>query len=255
MPKPSDSNSVQKICRILRALSAPEPMRLTDLATTTGLNKSTLIRLLEGLTEEGFVERAVDSRRYGLGDQALYLGLAMQARAHLRAPARPWLVGLAAKSGDTALLSVRSGIEALCIDREFGNYPIQANYLDVGSRRPLGAGAGSLALLAWLPDDEVAAILDLLESVWAARYPRISRTFLLDQVAQSRHQGFVLLVDVVVERMGGISIPILGVDGRPVGAISIAALTERLSARVDLLREWLVEATAALSFLPVQSLR
>jgi len=64
-----------------------------------------------------------------------------------------------------------------------------------------------------------------------------------------------LLVDVVVERMGGISIPILGVDGRPVGAISIAALTERLSARVDLLREWLVEATAALSFLPVQSLR
>ena len=58
-------------------------MRLTDLATTTGLNKSTLIRLLEGLTEEGFVERAVDSRRYGLGDQALYLGLAMQARAHL----------------------------------------------------------------------------------------------------------------------------------------------------------------------------
>ena len=41
--------------------------------------------------------------------------------------------------------------------------------------------------------------------------------------------------------------PILGVDGRPVGAISIAALTERLSLRRDALRESLGEAIAALS--------
>ena len=222
-------------------------MRLTDLALATGMNKSTILRLLDSLGNEGFVQREVDSRHYRLGDQAIYLGLAMQGRAHLRAPARPWLVRLAARSGDTALLSVRSGIEALCIDREFGNYPIQANYLDVGSRRPLGAGAGSLALLAWLPDEEISAVLDQLEAVWATRYPRLSRSFLLDQVAQSRHQGFVLLLDVVVERMGGIAMPILGVDGRPVGAISIAALTERLSLRTEELRESLAEAIAALS--------
>jgi DNA-binding IclR family transcriptional regulator len=222
-------------------------MRLTDLALATGLNKSTVIRILDGLGEEGFVEREADSRQYRLGDQAIYLGLAMQGRAHLRAPARPWLVRLAARSGDTALLSVRSGIEALCIDREFGNYPIQANYLDVGSRRPLGAGAGSLALLAWLPDDEVMAVLDQLEPVWATRYPRLCKSFLLDQIAQSRHQGFVMLLDVVVERMGGIAMPILGVDGRPMGAISIAALTERLSLRKDMLCESLGEAVAALS--------
>ena len=57
----------------------------------------------------------------------------------------------------------------------------------------------------------------------------------------------MLLLDVVVERMGGIAMPILGVDGRPVGAISIAALTERLSLRTDELRESLAEAIAALS--------
>ena len=222
-------------------------MRLTDLAVATGLNKSTIVRLVDGLIDEGFADREPESKQYRLGDQAIYLGLAMQGRMHLRAPARPWLVRLAARSGDTALLSVRSGTEALCLDREFGNYPIQANYLDVGSRRPLGAGAGSLALLAWLPDDEVAAVLDQLENVWVTRYPRLSRSYLLDQIGQSRHQGFVLLLDVVVERMGGIAMPVLGVDGRPVGAMSIAALSERLSSRIDFLREALSEAVAALS--------
>ena len=50
----------------------------------------------------------------------------------------------------SAVLSLPSGIESLCIDVEEGTYPIRANYLRVGSRRPLGVGAGSLALLAWL---------------------------------------------------------------------------------------------------------
>src|SRR6185369_6681577 len=98
---------------------------------------------------------------YLLGDAALVLGIAMQGRDHIRERARPTLVRLAELSGDTLLLSTRSGLESVCIDREFGSFPIRANYLDLGSRRPLGVGAGSLSLLAWLPDDEVATVLEL----------------------------------------------------------------------------------------------
>jgi Transcriptional regulator len=51
---------------------------------------------------------------------------------------------LSERSADTALLSVRSGVEALYLARSVGSHPLQPNYLQIGSRRPLGVGAGSL---------------------------------------------------------------------------------------------------------------
>ena len=251
MPKASDTSSVQKVCRILRTLSVPDALRLSDVALATGLNKATVLRLLEALADEGFVERHEPSKRYRLGEQAMLLGFAAQGRDALRDRARPWLLRLAGLSGDTVLLSVRSGVEAVCIERETGTYPIRANYLDVGSRRPLGVGAGSLALLAWMPDAEIDAILELTRAGIAERYPRIDEALLRGKIAESRRQGHVLLLDVVVERMGGIGLPILGIDGRPIAAISIAALNERLSTRRDLLVATMREAVDALSANPV----
>jgi DNA-binding IclR family transcriptional regulator len=251
MPKASDTSSVQKVCRILRTLSVPDALRLSEVALATGLNKATVLRLLDELADEGFVERDEASKRYRLGEQAMLLGFAAQGRDTLRDRARPWLMRLAGLSGDTVLLSVRSGVEAVCIERETGTYPIRANYLDVGSRRPLGVGAGSLALLAWMPDAEVDAVLELTRSAITERYPRIDEALLRAKIAESRRQGHVLLLDVVVERMGGIGLPILGIDGRPVAAISIAALNERLITRRDLLVATMREAVDALSANPV----
>jgi DNA-binding IclR family transcriptional regulator len=247
MARASDTNPVQKVCRVLRALSAPAPLRLADIAQTTGLNKTTALRLLETLIDEGFVRRDADSKRYSLGDEAAVLGIAMQGRDHVRDRARPWLVRLAGLSGDTVLLSTRSGVESVCVDREFGSYPIRANYLDIGSRRPLGVGGGSLALLAWLPEDERRAVLDQIEPMLRIRYPRISRALIEDAVAQSLALGYVLLLDVVVERMGGLAVPVFGSDGLPVAAISIAALSDRLTSRLDLLVPAMKQAAAALS--------
>ena len=56
-----------------------------------------------------------------------------------------------------------------------------------------------------------------------------------------------MLLDVVVERLGGIGLPIFGSDGRPVAAISLAALNERITQRLDLLVPALQEAATALS--------
>ena len=188
MYQASDTNSAQKICRILRVLSTPEPLRLVDVSAASDLNRATTLRLLETLMEEGFVQRDPTTKRYALGNEALILGIAMQGRDHIRDRARPALIALAALSGDTLLLSTRHGLESVCIDREFGNFPIRANYLDLGSRRPLGAGAGSLALLAWLPDDEVAAVLELIDPVLKKNYPRITCTLLRTEIALARQR-------------------------------------------------------------------
>ena len=243
----SDTNSAQKVCRILRVLSTPQPLRLADITEESGLNKATALRLIETLIAERFVMRDPLTKRYCLGDEALVLGMAMQGRDHIRDRVRPWLVQLAALSGDTVLLSIRHGLESVCVDREFGSFPIRANYLDIGSRRPLGAGAGSLAILAWLPDPEIETVLNALEPMFKKRYPRISRKLLMQEIALARERGYALLLDVVVDQMGGVAMPIFGSDGKPIGAISVAALSQRITKRLHLLLPSLKKAGLALS--------
>ena len=247
MHQTSATNSAQKVCRILRVLSTPLPLRLADIAGASGVNKATALRLLETLISEGFVRRDAATKRYALGDEAIALGIAMQGRDHIRDRARPTLLRLAALTGDTILLSTRSGIDSLCIDREFGSFPIRASYLELGMRRPLGVGAGSLALLAWLPDGEVDAVLTLIEPQLKARYPRISRALLKTEIDSARQRGYAMLLDVVVDQMGGIAVPVRGSDGKPVAAISLAALTTRIMPRLGTLVPPLKKAAEELS--------
>ncbi len=243
----SNTNAAQKVCRILKTLSSPGALRLADIVQGSGVSAPTTLRILDTLIEEGFVERDVVNKRYLLGQQALILGMAMQGRDHIRERARASLVRLAALTGDTVLLSTRHGLESVCVDREFGNYPIRANYLDVGSRRPLGAGAGSLALLAWLPEEEVEAVLPLLAPQLASRYPKLTVSRLREEIQRSRAQGYALLLDVVVDQMGGIAVPILGADGKPTAALSVAALSQRITSRLDMLVQALKQEAAELS--------
>jgi len=228
----SPINAVQKACRILRSLSNPDASRLSEIANITSLNKATALRILDILAREGFVEREEATKSWSLGAEAYLLGTAASRRHNLRERARPSLVRLAAATSDTVLLSVRSGLEAVCIDREIGDYPIRANYLDIGSRRPLGVGAGSMALLAWLPDAEIEAILTLIKPQLAA-YSKISVKWLEREVEQSRARGYTLVLNQIIPRMGGIGVPVLSPDAHPIAGLSVAALSERISSRLD----------------------
>ena len=233
-PRPESTSSVQKACRILRAMSDTKNARLTDIAREAGLDKATTLRLLDVLTRDGFVNRDPTTKHYSLGTEVFVLGAAAQARFDPRPTVGASLLRLAHAFEDTAMLSVPSGAEAICVALQEGTYPIRANYLEVGSRRPLGVGAGSLALLAWMPDREIEALLPVVAGR-LERYPRITRRVIEDHIEESRKRGYATILDLIVERMGGIAMPILGADGRPVAAIALAALTERITSREEAL--------------------
>ncbi len=228
----SPLSSVQKACRILAVLADSDRARLTDIAVKAGLNKVTTLRILDVLLREGFVDRDVSNKTYRLGDQSLVLASAARNRDDLRGRARASLVRLAALSGDTVLLSVRQGFESVCIDRETGAFPIRAAYLDVGSRRPLGVGAGALAVCAWLPDEELEELLKPVESRLSA-YADFTIESIRSDVRAARARGYAAVLNRIVDGMGAFAVPIIGLDGRPFAALSIAALTDRLAERED----------------------
>jgi DNA-binding IclR family transcriptional regulator len=236
--RPSAINSVQKACRILRSLTEPRVSRLSEVATQAGLNKVTTLRILEVLTREGFVRRDEATKTYSLGSEVGILAAAMRDRDDLRSRARPSLVRMAAVTEDSVLLSVRSGSESVCVDREVGSFPIRANYLDIGSRRPLGVGAGAMALLAWQSDAEIEALLPIIEQR-LGQYPKVNRKWIEDEIPKARDRGYTLMLNVLVDRMGAVGVPVLGPEGKPIAALAIAALSDRITSRLEMMVEML----------------
>lgn len=245
MSKTENLSAARKVCRILANLSDPKVSRLTDIAERTGLDASTCLRLLRDLEVEGFVERDPQSKAFELGSQIYAMHHAMLGGLDVRALARPSLIRLARRFSDTAILSVPLGWESVCLDLCLGDYPITANYLAVGSRRPLGIGAGSLALMISMEDSVIQAVLPRVRGALERHYPAYAPQHLDEVLARGKKQGYSLLVDVVVEKMSGVGVPFHSPGGQPIGALSVAALTERIVGREEELAEAL-KAEAAL---------
>src|SRR5262249_47985137 len=102
----------------------------------------------------GLLTQVGEPRRYVLGPLTCQLGRIAIERVDLYKLSGPALTRLAAATGDTVFLIVRDGFESVCVERKSGTYPIKTFVVDVGTRRPLGVGAGSLAILATLPPEE-----------------------------------------------------------------------------------------------------
>jgi DNA-binding IclR family transcriptional regulator len=220
--------TVDRAARLLRAVAThAEGAMLSAVARETGFGKGTVHRLLNALIDAGLVFQDHETKRYRLGAGLALLGYAAH-RQDFAALAKPFLLRLAEHTQDTIYASVREGGAAVCVDREIGAFPIRTLSLEVGHQRPLGVGSGSLALLAFLPDPEIASIIDK-NAVWLARYPGHSRKELLRKVADTRRRGFSFVEGKIIPGMNAIGIAILGADRRPVAALSLAAITNRVS--------------------------
>jgi DNA-binding IclR family transcriptional regulator len=212
------------------ARDEPRGVTLADLARTTSLPKSSLHRLLLALCEAGYVERVESTGTYRLGVLAQVLGeLATSSHDALREAATDSLIRLAELSEDTTFLTVRQGSYGLCARREEGSGPIRNNAMGLGDRHPLGVGAGSLAMLAELHDDEVEDILERNGHIIARHYPLIDAPTLRDLVARCRRDGYATNPGLVAPGSWAIGVAICALDGSPIAALSIASIEPRLS--------------------------
>ena len=239
-------NAIQKVCAILRVLAQSAPLRLTEIAEATSLNKATTLRILGSLIEEGFVSRVTGAKTYELGQEARVMAVGARRTVDVAELAQPSLLRLSERSADTALLSVRSGVEALYLARSVGSHPLQPNYLQIGSRRPLGVGAGSLALMVWLPDAEIDAIIDVIMPR-LAKSPRITPKYLRERIVAARRHGHTVLLDAAYPGMGGVGVPVRDDTGQVVAALSVGAASDRIRRRETELAEMLKKEALILS--------
>jgi DNA-binding IclR family transcriptional regulator len=219
---------------ILSALAegSASGLRVVDVMRATGLGKASTHRALAGLVAHGLAEQDAATGRYFLGMSLLRWAVSAADRFELQPLVAPALTRLCALTQDTVYLTARTGDEAVCVDRREGAFPVKVLTLDVGDRRPLGVGTGSLALLAFLPDAEVARIL---KEQAAARAPySFDDATLRRLIAETRRSGHAFN-DIhirpnmtAIQGMSGVALPIRRPDGAPICALSVVAITARM---------------------------
>lgn len=248
IPKETGVGAVSRLFAVLRSLGAcPEGgERVTQLARQVGLSQPTTHRLLRSLMDEGMVEQDVRSKRYRLSLEFFALAAKAGQTGNLRDVVRPSLLRLSASLGDSLFLLARSGFDAVCLDRSEGPYPIRTFTGDIGGRVALGVGQGSLAILAFLPEDE-------RDTVIRYNLPRLRDFHLYDEVMlrsevdNVRRLGYASRNTGVLEGMAGLAVPILDREGRAVAALSVATLSDRLNAeRMPTVVEMLKREAAAI---------
>ena len=109
--------AVQRAVAILGELAdARAELGTNEIARRTGINVSTISRILATLVSGGLVEHVTTTGRYRLGVGVIRLANAAGERRDIRSLARPHLEDIAAQVQETATLSVPGGHEAITLD-------------------------------------------------------------------------------------------------------------------------------------------
>ncbi len=213
---------LRRSVRVLEALAGMEqPAPLLDVVAAVGLSKASTYRALRALQDDGYVDH-LGRRGYRIGSRAVALGSLLGPRPNLVQRARPVLSRLAATTGETTTLHLRSGehrVLVLFAEPEAHPHPIEVR---LGERAPLTSGCSGRAILAHLSTEQATKVIG--SHVRGRARARLER-----ELATIRSDGYAMSFSENHVRFHGISAALLDPDDdRPLGSIAIAGIDRRL---------------------------
>jgi DNA-binding IclR family transcriptional regulator len=223
------TQSIDRTTKIISYIASynVEGVRLVDIASSLNLSRPTAYRILQFLVTEGWVMRPQNSQKYFLGHSLFELGLTAAPQFKFRDLCQSSLERVARKTQHVSFLTIRSGIDAISIARSKGAI-FELSALQIGVHRPLGIGAGSLALLMHLPDDEVSNIV-MKNARRLRSFADMNISTLLESVKLCRSQGFASHDERILRGHSGAAVPITDVAGNILGAISVTVVAPSIS--------------------------
>ncbi|MGG5820096.1 IclR family transcriptional regulator [Falsiroseomonas sp. HW251] len=230
MPQPA-GDAVKSAFRVLDILELlaerPLPLSHAQIGSALGIPKSSLTGLLRTLAARGYVETEAGGHRLGPRVGDLLAGA--RRRAGAAEAAGPIVARLSAEVGESAGFSVPEGDGARLVAATNARHPLVFVF-HVGTRLPLFATSSGKAILAHLPEAELADYL--ARETWQPLTPRTVRSekALRKQLAETRRDGLALSFEERHPGIVGIAAPVLDGEGRPLGAVNVALPTARFDA-------------------------
>lgn len=205
-----------------------EGLALREVSAELEAPKSSLLPLLRALTARGYLEQG-RTGEYRLGGRALALGNGSAAHRELPDVARPALVELMRRTGETVFLGslTGDGMSVVYVDKVESEQIIRYA-AGVGDRRPLHATSSGKAILAFLPADERETILRALPLARHTERTVTSLPALRAALDDIRRAGVCVSLDEMVRGACGVAAPIFDRRGRVAGVCTVAGPTDRV---------------------------
>jgi DNA-binding IclR family transcriptional regulator len=217
-----------KVLRVLEALDAsPNGLPLRNVASQTGLNKSTAYRLLAHLEGEGYLFRD-DVGVYIVGPKLARLGSGVSYHATLRSASRPVIQQLWSMTTETVNLAVRDGLHVLYLDVMESSHTFRLAS-QVGMRRPLHCTALGKAILAFSPAEERDGELNLLRLERVSKRTITSLPRFRRELAKVMQHGYAVDDEEAESGARCASAPIFDRSGKVAGAISVSGPVTRVN--------------------------
>ncbi|WP_027286030.1 IclR family transcriptional regulator [Rubritepida flocculans] len=220
--------SLHRGLEVLGCFARRPSWSLAELAAELGQSKPTLFRVLHTLEAAGYLAKD-GAGRYAPGLALHALGASAVRQEQLRWQSLPPLQVLAEETGETVHVGILHEGEVVTVQVVEGTHALRM-HARVGKRGPAHASALGKALLAYLPDAELEAIL--------ARHglPRFTpRTLatpeaLREALHRIRQQGWAPDDEELEPGLRCLAAPITDHTGRPSAALGLSAPAARMDA-------------------------
>jgi DNA-binding IclR family transcriptional regulator len=219
---------LEKALTILEIIgSDSNPLTINQIAKLSGIPLSSLYRVMNTLTELGFVNKDPTTRTYSLGLKLLYLGNQVKRQLPLIKVVRPFLEELTEKTGETSNLVMEENGEAVYVERVDTQNPLRITHM-IGRKAPMYATGVGKCLLAWKDTQEIIRIVNKTGMHKLTPNTITNLNDLLEELRRVKERGYALDMEECEIGIRCISAPIFLGD-EVIAAISISGPSVRLT--------------------------
>jgi DNA-binding IclR family transcriptional regulator len=199
-----------------------------ELAQMLGAPRTSVADLLKVLENRGFVAPTAGGHGWRLDFRVAQLGNAYLHEFSVREVGRQAMRELSRRTGLTTQMAVLDHTDIVYIERQDASRRRSEPHVvtDIGSRLPAYCTSLGKAMLAYLPDDEIDRLYaSPAELPFRTKNTITTRARLKSELAAIRRRGYAVDQEETTEGIVCIGSPILGADGLPEAAISLAGLS------------------------------
>jgi IclR family pca regulon transcriptional regulator len=220
------SQSLERGLAILSSFHSDRPLiGVSELSRGLELSRSTAHRYVATLAKLGYLQQDPESKRYRLGPKVLDLGFAALNSMDLLEIAAPHLRRLSDETQRTVNLAILDGADVVYIERyrtpQQGQREIDLN-LHVGARLPAYCTAMGKAILAFMPEERLAEIIERID--FAPRGPNTltnAKAF-RKELEKIRASGIAVNDEELAYGLRSIAAPIHSHAGEVLAALNLA---------------------------------
>lgn len=219
---------VDRVVDILETFTRLGPeLGVSDISRALDLKKATTHRLLASLRRRGVVEQDGRTRRYRLGLKLWELGQLATTQVDWLERIRPLLQELTDRVGETTHLAVLNDGQVLYVDKVESTRSLRMPS-QVGRRLPAHCTGVGKALIAYLPEEVVRALIERRGLQSYTRNTITDAAVLEQELALTRARGYSIDNEEIEEGLVCIGAPVRDHTSHVVAAVSIAGPSSRV---------------------------